>query len=121
MLQYRTLNSYFSQWGALSVFSERISIVSSFLLIRLVGCLCTYISDIDNQLPGKPSFIKGQRNRLNILVQFQCECVCDFSPPRQPKLILELNGQLHSRLRMSWDQSWSLRSWNIISVSRALN
>ena len=62
MLQHRTLSSYFSQWVALSVFSERILIVSLFLLIRLVGCLCIYISDIDNQLPGKPSLIKCQCN-----------------------------------------------------------
>ena len=30
----------------------------SLLLIRLIGCLCAYISGIDNQLPGKPSFIQ---------------------------------------------------------------
>ena len=30
----------------------------SLLSIRLIGCLCAYISGIDNQLPGKPSFIQ---------------------------------------------------------------
>jgi hypothetical protein len=37
------------------------------LSIRLVGCLCTYISDIDNQLPGKPSFIECQSNMKYLL------------------------------------------------------
>ena len=62
ILQDITLNSCFSQWVALSVFLERISTVGFFLSIRLAGCLSIYISDIDNQLPGKPSFKSCQSN-----------------------------------------------------------
>ena len=80
ILQGVTLNSCLSQWVVLLVFSERISIVSSFHFIRLVGSLSTYVSDIDNQLPGKPSFKRCQSNIIiNILLQLQFECVCDSS------------------------------------------
>jgi len=46
----------------ISVFGKDIDSESfSLLSIHLIGCLCTYISGIDNQLPSKLSFIVSEQ------------------------------------------------------------